>query len=308
MARKYRLQAPSSQAPWAAGMAAAYGDGLGSDNLGQLALTLLTSSKDEKTYKTYGSALKHFFNFCREEGLAPLEVTVLHIVRYIAYLGQLGTIAAANFQPYLSAINRYMQDHQREPVALGPLVVDAVAGVAGLQQPLQEPSKRAPLPASVAKAIHDQAELLATGGDASLTDPRDLADFRDCLATVVSYIWFNRSDTTHSLRTDDLTIDGPLSGDRHIRLLPRQRKGKKRDALSTVRTVNIPVSAHPQLAAQLLLYKSLRREAWNKVLTEGQEPPYQLWALPGDTPSRWTSAVQNSWLASALRQVQLAPP
>ena len=133
-------------------------------------------------------------------------------------------------------------------------------------------------------------------------------EFRDCLATVVSYIWFNRSDTTHSLRNGDLTVD-PDDGspDRQIRLLPRQRKGKKRQALSAVKAISIPVAAHPQLAEMLRVYSERRAAAWEAV-GPVHGSPYQLWALPGDTPSRWTSAVQNAWLASALRQVQLAPP
>jgi len=60
-------------------------------------------------------------------------------------------------QPYLSAINRYLQDHQLQPVAMGAMVVDAQAALAGLQVPLVEPTRRAALPAVVAKQIHDLA-------------------------------------------------------------------------------------------------------------------------------------------------------
>jgi site-specific recombinase XerD len=86
---------------------------LGTDALGSLALTLLTSSKEQSTCNGYLSELNHFFNFCRIESIMPLDVTAAQIVRYIAYLTSLNTIAAGSMQPYLSAINRYLQDHQR---------------------------------------------------------------------------------------------------------------------------------------------------------------------------------------------------
>ena len=101
----------------------------------------------------------------------PLDGTAAQIVRYIAYLGSLNTIAADSMQPYLSAINRYLQDHQRQPVAMGPMVVDAQAGLAGLQVPLVEPTRRAALPAVVAKQIHNLALSLS---QKALTAPEAL--------------------------------------------------------------------------------------------------------------------------------------
>ncbi len=62
--------------------------------------------------------------------LTPLEATPVDIARYLAWLGQRGTIAADSLQPYLSAINRYLQDHARAPVALGPLVAGVRKGLA----------------------------------------------------------------------------------------------------------------------------------------------------------------------------------
>jgi len=113
---------------------------LGTKALGSLAMALVTSSKEQSIYTGYLSELNHFFNFCRIESITPLDVTAAQIVRYIAYLGSVNTIAAGSMQPYLSAINRYLQDHQRQPVAMGPMVVDAQAGLAGLQVPLVEPT------------------------------------------------------------------------------------------------------------------------------------------------------------------------
>ena len=302
MAPKYALRTPTSRAPWMASMGAAFAPLLGTDTLGSLALALLTSSKEQNTYDGYLSELGHFFDFCRIEGITPLDITAPQIVRYIAYLGSLNTIAASSMQPYLSAINRLLQDHQRQPVAMGPMVVDALAGLAGMQVPLVNPARRAPLPASVAKQIHDLAVALS---GRRLDSPAALATFRDALATVVSFQWFNRSDTTHSLREDGLTVDPVGTADRQIRPFSQSHKGKKRLALSKVRTISVPVSAHPAMASMLLAYAAARRAAYAVVRVA---PPRQLWALPGDAPGGWTATVQNTWMASALAAVGATPP
>jgi hypothetical protein len=302
---KYRLQAPASQAPWVASMGASLAPLLGTDALGSLALTLLTSSKEQSTYTGYLSELNHFFNFCRIESITPLDVTAAQIVRYIAYLGSLNTIAAGSMQPYLSAINRYLQDHQRQPVAMGPMVVDAQAGLAGLQVPLVEPTRRAALPAVVAKQIHDLAFSLS---QKALTTPEALRAFRDTLATVVSFQWFNRSDTTHSLGVGGLTVDPVGHADRQIRHFSNSVKGKKRLALNKVMTISVPVSAHPAMASMLLTYAAARSAAYAAARGSAFSPPAHLWALPGDTPSRWTATVQNTWMKSALDAVGAAPP
>ena len=275
---------------------------LGTDALGSFALTLLASSKEQNTYNGYLSELGHFFDFCRLESITPLSVTTPQIVRYIAYLGSLNTIAAGSMQPYISAINRLLQDHQQQPIAMGPMVVDALAGLAGLQVPLVDPARRAPLPAAVAKQIHDLALALS---ERPLTSLVALATFRDALATVVSFQWFNRSDTTHGLRVDGLTVDPVGAADRQIRHFSTSLKGKKRLALSKVRTISVPVAAHPAMASMLLTYAAARASAY---VTAGTAPPYQLWALPGDAPGVWTATVQNKWMASALTAVGASPP
>jgi hypothetical protein len=302
MAPKYALRKPTSRAPWVTSMGTTLAPLLGTDALGSLALELLASSKEQNTYDSYLSELGHFFDFCRIEGIAPLNVTAPQIVRYIAYLGSLNTIAAGSMQPYLSAINRLLQDHQRQPVAMGPMVVDALAGLAGLQVPLVDPARRAPLPAYVAKQIHDLALALS---ERPLDSPAALATYRDALATVVSFQWFNRSDTTHGLRVDGLTVDPVGTADRQIRHFSRALKGKKRLALSKVRTISVPVSAHPAMASMLLTYTAARSAAY---VVAGIAPPHQLWALPGDAPGGWTATVQNTWMASALAAVGAAPP
>jgi hypothetical protein len=44
------------------------------------------------------------------------------MAKYVAWLGQLGTIKASSLQPYLSTINGFIKDHGLEAVAFGDLV------------------------------------------------------------------------------------------------------------------------------------------------------------------------------------------
>ena len=77
----------------------------------------------------------------------------MHIARYVAWLGRLGSVAASSLQPYMSAINRFLQDHGKPPVASGPLVGDVRAGLRNTQVILQPLPARVPLPVPVALYI-----------------------------------------------------------------------------------------------------------------------------------------------------------
>eukprot|EP00959_Pyramimonas_sp_CCMP1952_P437816 9166015-Pyramimonas_sp.AAC.1 len=122
---------------------------------------------------------------------------------------------------------------------------------------------------SVPPRLPDSRE--SYGGDsepARVSRPRPLHHsttlFRDCMATLVSYMWFNRSDTTHGLKVDGLTVDSAETADPHqIRLWTSARKGQKRAALHTVRTMCIPpVACHPRLAALLRFYLHRRLQVY----------------------------------------------
>ena len=63
-----------------------------------------------------------FFLFFDENAIAPLDITNKDIARYLAWMGDHGTVAADSLQPYLSAINKLLLDHIKPPVALGPMV------------------------------------------------------------------------------------------------------------------------------------------------------------------------------------------
>lgn len=303
----YTIRPPASEAPWSNEIYNTYSPLIGEDNLGRFTISLLASAKEKGTYQSYSSNFNRFVEFCSEEKppAHPLQATVGTICRYIGWQGPRGTVGADNLQPYLSAINRVYKDHGLDPVAQGDLVDEVIKGLQGVQTPLVEKNKRVALPAQAAYKCFEQAENfleLMKLGEANL---QTFTLFRNCLATVVSYQWFNRSDTTHSLQTADLTVDSLSVLDPQIRLFPRSLKGKKRTQVAAIRDICIPVDAAPRLAALLTFY-SVTKQAIVKAACAS--PSLYMWALPGDAPSKWTSDIQNFWMESALKRVNVTPP
>jgi hypothetical protein len=135
--------------------------------------------------------------------------------------------------------------------------------------------------------------------------PRVLEQWRDCLATVVSYQYFNRADTTHGVLTQHLSVDPPTVADPQIRLIPLSLKGKKRGLKRKIRAVCVPVSQCPRLANLLTGFKAARDLAFESF---GCPAPDYLWALPGELPGKWTSQIQTDWLTSACSQTGITPP
>jgi hypothetical protein len=109
---------------------------VGTDDLGDLVLDLLTGSLAPTTYNNYGTGMRRLTVFSNKEGITPLEATAANMLRFTAWLARSGTIAANSLQPYFSAINKFFRDHLKESVALGPLLTDARRGLAIQQQPI----------------------------------------------------------------------------------------------------------------------------------------------------------------------------
>ena len=113
-----------------------------------------------------------FFEFCELNTIAPLDVSSVDIARYIALLGERGTVPATSMQPYLSAINKFLQDHARPPVALGPLVSGVRKGLEKCQRDASLAPERLPLPAPVAMSILEGAEYMLSLVHWDQGDPR----------------------------------------------------------------------------------------------------------------------------------------
>ena len=299
--RRYELAAPAATAPWAGSMASSLGCALGVDELGRTALTLCQASLQPRSYTTYASALTGFFEFCHDQAAPPLEVTPVHICKNVAWIGLQGTVCADSLQPYLSAINRFLTDHERAPVALGPLVSDVRAGLKNSQRDMNPAPARLPLPAPVALAILEYAEdLLPTLRWTSPSHP-GLAVFRAMVAVLVNYTFFCRGEYGVSMLTRDLSVD-----DSTITLFLRKVKGRSSSAAHHLPLLRIPVSALPRLAHLLSQYFVGRKTL---ALANNFAIPDRLWTLhPGEAGASWSAATLSAWLSSSCALVEHAPP
>jgi site-specific recombinase XerD len=80
---------------------------LGTNNLVAKTLELLTAAWAKNTSDTYNNAIKPYFEFYEEQGLPPLAAKTATMARYIAWIGQRGTIKATSLQACLSAVNGF---------------------------------------------------------------------------------------------------------------------------------------------------------------------------------------------------------
>ena len=130
--------------------------------MGRIAASLFQSALTFSTYVHYSSNLSGFFKFCNLFLIDPLQVTPVDIARCIAWLGQRGTVAATSLTPYLSAINRFLQDHALPLVALGSFVARVRKGLANCQIDTAPLPEWLPLPAPVAFAILELGERFSS--------------------------------------------------------------------------------------------------------------------------------------------------
>eukprot|EP00873_Tetraselmis_striata_P011063 jgi/Tetstr1/431327/TSEL_021018.t1 len=172
-------------------------DAFGSDELGQRTLDLLSSSLSAQTLKSYAGRLSQFAEFCHDsENISPLEATTATVVRYVAWIGERGHIAAKSLQPYLSAINTFFELHNLDPIAKDSLhLTSARRGLMLRQRRLDVAPLRVPLPADVAYRFVTKAELIV-----SAPYPEYHHDFRALLASVVNFMFFARGLTGVSCR------------------------------------------------------------------------------------------------------------
>jgi hypothetical protein len=255
---RYRLQTDLAQAPWSSDLAETFHPLLGTDRLGVTAITLLSNSLAPYTYANYSNALRQLVAFCTEENIAPLQATPATMIRYTAWLALLGTVAASSLQPYFSAVNKYIRDHQRQPIVVGELLADARRGLETLQHRLVPADTRLPLPAPVALDIVQAANTLRDGVTWSPATRPQLERFRACLALCVKYTFFCRAETGTRCQTGDLIVDIPSQ---QICLFVRKSKGDQRRDTRDKLVFAVPITANPILA-DLLDYYTQHRAAF----------------------------------------------
>jgi hypothetical protein len=98
---RYKIEVAGCKNPWAASMRPYMQRLLGTYNLGAKTLELLTAAWANNTSDTYINAIKPYFQLCEEQGMPHLAATAATMARYIAWIGERGTIKATILQPYL---------------------------------------------------------------------------------------------------------------------------------------------------------------------------------------------------------------
>eukprot|EP00873_Tetraselmis_striata_P022859 jgi/Tetstr1/443123/TSEL_031179.t1 len=274
-------------------------DAFGSDELGQRTLDLLSSSLSAQTLKSYAGRLSQFAEFCHDsENISPLEATTATVVRYVAWIGERGHIAAKSLQPYLSAINTFFELHNLDPIAKDSLhLTSARRGLILRQRRLDAAPLRVPLPADVAYRFVTKAELIV-----SAPYPEYHHDFRALLASVVNFMFFARGLTGVSCRVRDVHVD-----DYNITLQVYREKGRAgRRGPDDLRVLLLPVSEHPRVAR--LLHHFIDNVQYVPLVTVGLATS-NFWAVTVAEQSKpWTAATMSDWLSAATSLVNAAPP
>jgi hypothetical protein len=277
---------------------------VGTDDLGDLVLDLLTGSLAPTTYNNYGTGMRRFTVFCKEEGITPLEATAADMLRFTIWLARAGTIAANNLQPYFSAINKFFRDHLKELVALGPLLTDARLGLAMQQQPITDPDIRVPIPTPIVQHMlifaHIHYRALTWQPDNLI----QIKTFRTILAVCTNYPFFCRAETGVRCHMDDIAVDR-TSG--NLLLFIRKAKGDQRRAAADKPLLQLPITALPLLAGLLEAFTAGRTSNCNQL---GNGPgPTTFWAVTRDEqPHTWTAGTITEWIREACSAIGASTP
>eukprot|EP00873_Tetraselmis_striata_P001741 jgi/Tetstr1/422005/TSEL_012869.t1 len=297
--RRLQLQVAGVGEDVAADVDVAAKDAFGSDELGQRTLDLLSSSLSAQTLKSYAGRLSQFAEFCHDsENISPLEATTATVVRYVAWIGERGHIAAKSLQPYLSAINTFFELHNLVPIAQDSLhLTSARRGLMLRQRRLDAAPWRVPLPADVAYRFVSKAELIV-----SASYPESHLDYRALLASVVNFLFFARGLTGVSCRVQDVHVDTY-----NITLQIYREKGRAgRRGPGDMRVLLLPVSEHPRVAR--LLHHFIDNVQSVPLITVGLAAS-NFWAVNVAEQSKpWTAATMPDWLSTAVNLVNAAPP
>jgi len=280
---------------------------LGSDALGTKTLALLAAAWAPSTAATYGSTIRRYFDFCTEQRLAPLAATPAHMARYVAWLGQLGTIKASSLQPYLSAVNGFFKDHGLEAVALGDLVAKVRKGLAASQVAIDDTTVRVHLPAYIIEKALRMAQALrlqltaATSRELLQASParEQVRLLRACTTVVLLYLFFSRGGAGIGCLTEDL-VASEADG---LRLYHRTRKGQREVSAERKLLCHLPPTVHSEVVQMLLFFDAIRH-----TLSDGKYPTAR-WAIStSERHDRWTANTLTGWLSEVTMALQERPP
>jgi hypothetical protein len=179
---------------------------MGTRSLGAKTLELQTAAWEKSTSDTYNSAIKLYFQFCEEQGLPPLATTAATMARYIAWIGERGTIKATSLQPYLSTMNGFFKDHGAVLVAQGDFIAKVRRGLAASQVSLHLSRTRLYLPARILVSSLRLAKDLRMKLTNTWTQAQSdlILLLRACMATVLMSTFFCRGGVGVECRSRDM--------------------------------------------------------------------------------------------------------
>jgi hypothetical protein len=174
---------------------------------------LLSTGLARQTEQSYDGKLNKFISFCTLIGVCPMPAILYTVLKYIAHLANGGTISVESVKPYLSCINTAHVAVGLDPPALGPGFEQARNGWRQRQMYVAgtEKDKRLTLPAHAVRCIVRRASALVAQ-DTCLRDAAALAELRDVVAPIITYIFFGRSDTGHAAEVLDEFADLQVHG------------------------------------------------------------------------------------------------
>jgi hypothetical protein len=145
------------------------------------------------TSNRYCSTIHGYYEFCEDMQLAPFAGNPVMMARFVAWLGNVGTIKAP-MRPYmLVAVNKFYIEHGRDSVALRDLVERVRRGLSASHVTLTPTLIRVPPPTEVARRTLTRAEELRT--EFLTTEgapPPKIELLRACIATFVLFVFSSR--------------------------------------------------------------------------------------------------------------------
>jgi len=244
---------------------------------------LYQSSLQPGAYRNYGSDLSGFFKFCEESSINPLDITNAEIGRYVVWIADQDTVAAVSLQPCLSAINKFLLDHGKPPVALGPLIDGVHKGLANCQRILAPTPERLPLSAPVALAILEMTETLLKVVQWDCPTANNNTLLRARVASIAPNAFLRRGECGACARSEDLVVNTT-----HVTLRLIKEKGQLHQREIRKNTRQILVDDMPRVARAVgEFFKGM-----HMMKTRARR-----WTLTAkEDKSKWTATTSTEWV------------
>ena len=277
---------PHSGLPWGKALAAHWLEQLGDVPEAEEIITLLERSLAPGTSANYGNHVARFVRWCasRPDRPQPLPASTATVVRWlVADVVRGDRVKAGSLQPYLSAINRFHRDFEKDEPALGHLIQQVRRGVALRQADSGRDSQRVYLPPTEVERAH--LHVLREG---RATSPKLL---RAVVAVVLSYCLFVRGGTGAALC--EAHVRRSAAG---ITVTLDHEKGKR--VAGVARVLTFSPGAIPGLEELLDLWEDVR----------GPVPDGHCYFAFARESASFPATQIDTWLQQVLSHFGVQPP